>query len=52
MTIEGRTVKHLISKGYTREEASLEAFLLVEALRDGSIDPETAEGVYGVSKEE
>lgn len=53
MTLEQKTREYLIKeRNYSSKDASLEAFMLVEAVIDGTISPEEARDCYGVTKEE
>ena len=50
--IEKKVYEYLIGRGFSREEASLEAFMVIEALRGGTIAPETAREAYGLDDED
>ena len=50
--MERKVYEYLIARGFTREEASLEAFMVIDAVRDGTLAPETAREAYGLDDED
>lgn len=50
--METKIYNHLRGQGLSVADASLLAFQVIEALREGSIAPETAKEAYGLDDED
>lgn len=50
--MERKVFEYLLGRGFSREEASLVAFLAVDALKEGTLAPEEAREAYGLDDED
>ena len=50
--MERKVFEYLLGRGFSREEASLVAFLAVDALKEGTLAPEEAREAYGLDEKQ